>query len=88
MFDAYPLAGNMGLFEVVREAEFAPIKNAPGSNEDSPDTARALVSNLHYSWLRKAGVEIEGAPSSESNKLCEISPLLSYEGEELETIAE
>ena len=60
MFDAYPFAKSMGLLEVFRDEEFAPVKNAPGTSEDSPDTARALISKLHHKWASKAGIKIIG----------------------------
>ena len=41
-----------------RNEEFAPVKNAEG--EDSPETARLLISKQHFEWLKKAGVQIEG----------------------------
>ena len=48
-----------GLVEVRREEEFAPVKNAPGIIEDSPDSARGLLSKLHQSWLEKQGVKFD-----------------------------
>lgn len=33
--------------EVLRDEEFAPVKNAPGAAKDSPDTAQAAVLALH-----------------------------------------
>jgi hypothetical protein len=33
--------------QVVRAEEFSPVKNAPGSASDSPDTARAHLMALH-----------------------------------------
>lgn len=38
-FDIFPLcpANEFGLFEANRQDEFAPVKNAPGSIEDSPE---------------------------------------------------
>jgi UDP-N-acetylglucosamine pyrophosphorylase len=41
IFDLFPLAERVEVHEVLREREFAPVKNAQGA--DSPDTARALV---------------------------------------------
>ena len=47
IFDTFPLAQRVSLMEVAREAEFAPVKNAPGSASDSPDTARQAILSLH-----------------------------------------
>lgn len=47
IFDTFPLADSTALLEVKREEEFAPVKNAPGSATDSPDTARAAIMALH-----------------------------------------
>ncbi|KAJ1634521.1 nucleotide-diphospho-sugar transferase [Pavlovales sp. CCMP2436] len=44
IFDAFFFAKKMVALQVPREDEFAPVKNAPGSVTDSPDTARALLS--------------------------------------------
>ena len=57
VFDTYPIAGEFSLLEVLREEEFAPVKNPPGTPEDSPDSARDLISRLHQSWLEKVGVQ-------------------------------
>ena len=40
IFDAFSMAGSMGIYRVSRENEFAPVKNKEG--EDSPETARAM----------------------------------------------
>jgi UDP-N-acetylglucosamine/UDP-N-acetylgalactosamine diphosphorylase len=48
IFDTFPLAASTALFEVRREEEFAPVKNAPGQGlPDSPDTAREAILALH-----------------------------------------
>ncbi|CAN1225497.1 UDP-N-acetylglucosamine diphosphorylase 1 [Linum grandiflorum] len=72
IFDAFPYAPSTALFEVLREEEFAPVKNANGSNYDTPDSARLLVLRLHSRWVVAAGVEV--------------NPLCSYAGENLEAI--
>lgn len=41
--------------QVLREEEFAPVKNANGSNFDTPDSARLLVLRLHSRWVVAAG---------------------------------
>lgn len=40
---------------MLREEEFAPVKNANGSNYDTPDSARLLVLRLHTRWVIAAG---------------------------------
>jgi len=80
IFDAFPYAKKTCLLEVEREAEFAPVKNAFGADKDSPDTARALLMQLHRRWAEAAGATIEGS----ADEGLEISPLMSYAGENLE----
>jgi len=46
IFDTFTWAERPALLEVRREEEFAPVKNAPGSATDSPDTARLAVLQL------------------------------------------
>ena len=79
IFDVFPMSKNMVLFEAIRDEEFAPVKNAPGSNSDSPDTAREMISIQARGWALAAGAQF----SESDNGLCEISPLASYGGEGL-----
>ncbi len=65
-------------YQVVREEEFAPVKNEPGNPQDSPDTARKMLSDLHKGWLISAGAKVAG------EGLCEVDSRMSYEGEGLE----
>ena len=44
-FDCFYMADGIALYEVSREEEFAPVKNPNG--EDSPESARSLISKLH-----------------------------------------
>jgi len=44
---------DFGILSVVREEEFAPVKNADGI--DSPESARNLIYNLHRSWIKNSG---------------------------------
>ncbi len=81
IFDVFPAAQRMAVLEIRREEEFSPVKNAPGSAEDSPDTARSIISTLHRSWLARAGASVEG------EGLVEVSPLVSYAGEGLGMLA-
>lgn len=118
IFDVFPLAKQWVVMECLREDEFAPVKNAPGEINDSPDTARQLISDQCTRWLRAAGSSVEGFEGFEGVEgvvgtsgsigggggggeaeggrggrggvgsiVCEISPLLSYNGEGLEQFA-
>merc|ERR1711865_721716 len=77
IFDVFPMSSRMAILETLREEEFAPVKNAPGSASDSPDTAREMVNKLARRWVADAGGEVVG------DQVLEISPLLSYSGEGL-----
>lgn len=103
IFDVFQCAHNLVAFEVSREEEFSPLKNAPGTLKDSPETCRADVSKLHKSWLNKLGVEVEESPDGkykyccclcacltffiDNESLCEVSPLLAQAGEDLKDLA-
>jgi UDP-N-acetylglucosamine/UDP-N-acetylgalactosamine diphosphorylase len=90
VFDVFTLAERWAVMESLREDEFAPVKNAPGSATDSPDTARALLSDQAIRWLTAAGATTyDGGNDFDGDgvairKECEISPLLSYGGEGLD----
>lgn len=57
-YDAFPITKpeNFGLVEAIKDQEYAPIINAPGSLEDSPEIARDLLALLHQKWLETKGV--------------------------------
>ncbi|GLI67231.1 hypothetical protein VaNZ11_011169 [Volvox africanus] len=81
IFDTFPLAGDKtALVQVDRREDFAPVKNAPGSATDSPDTARSALLSLHAGWVRNAGADVT------CDEGVEVSPLISYAGEGLESI--
>ncbi|ETP13901.1 hypothetical protein F441_11094, partial [Phytophthora nicotianae CJ01A1] len=84
IFDVFPLSKSMKVLGVAREDEFAPVKNAPGSASDSPDSARQLISEQCKRWLVDAGATFA---DSSSDAVCEILPTLSYNGEGLEGVA-
>lgn len=75
IFDAIPLAKKTCCMEISREEEFAPVKNKQG--DDSPETVRKIMSDIHKNWLKDAG--IEAAPQVR----VEISPLFALSKEEL-----
>ncbi len=73
VFDAIPAASSSFALEVVREEEFAPIKNASG--DDSLESAQELLVAEHRKWLARAGIEVTGR--------VEISPLAALDADEL-----
>ncbi|KAG7643143.1 UDPGP family [Arabidopsis suecica] len=85
IFDCFPYAPSTALFEVLREEEFAPVKNANGSNYDTPESARLLVLRLHTRWVIAAGGFLTHSVPLYATGV-EVSPLCSYAGENLEAI--
>ncbi|XP_010519007.1 PREDICTED: LOW QUALITY PROTEIN: UDP-N-acetylglucosamine diphosphorylase 2-like [Tarenaya hassleriana] len=83
IFDSFPYAPSTALFEVLREEEFAPVKNANGF--DTPESARLLVLRLHTRWVIAAGGFLtHSVPLFQTG--VEVSPVCSYAGENLEPI--
>lgn len=81
VFDALGIAREQVVMEIVREEEFAPIKNVKGV--DSPDSARELMIGLYAGWLEAAGVEAPRAPDGRPAGPIEISPLFALDAAEL-----
>jgi len=69
IFDLLPHAENAIVVEYPERDVFAPLKNSPGADRDTPEYVRALMVDQHRQWLTAAGVKIaKGVP-------VEISPL-------------
>ncbi|KAL3909660.1 MAG: hypothetical protein SGILL_008000 [Bacillariaceae sp.] len=85
IFDIFPLSERMAVLDAEREDEFSPVKNAPGSASDSPDTARQHLSKQAKKWVSNAGGNLVGA-NSDKDACCEVAPLTSYGGEGLEEL--
>lgn len=87
------------VWEVMRQEEFSPLKNADTAKKDTPATARADLYALHRSYIIRAGGLIDGrtkgsiatgrnssSDEPQTEITCEISPLVTYDGEGLEAI--
>lgn len=80
IFDVFPFTERMAVLEVARQEEFSPLKNAPGTGADDPETSRRDLLSQQKRWLEgNAGVTF-GKDDIE----VELSPLVSYAGEGLE----
>ncbi|XP_051893239.1 UDP-N-acetylhexosamine pyrophosphorylase-like protein 1 [Pristis pectinata] len=97
VFDVFQFSTRFAVFEVLREDEFSPLKNAESTGgKDMPSTARRALLWQHYRWAVQAGAHFLDSKNNRVPVLsqlqemedppvvCEISPLISCEGEGLE----
>ncbi len=80
VFDALPLAEKSVTLETDRVEEFAPIKNASGT--DSPETSRKLQSLRAARWLQACGVKVPWK-GDELGAVIELSHLTAIEPADL-----
>jgi UDP-N-acetylglucosamine/UDP-N-acetylgalactosamine diphosphorylase len=76
IFDLLPLAKHSIVMEIDGRRVFAPVKNAPGSKTDSPETVRQQMIQLHREWLIEAGAKV-------GEHAVEISPLYALDAAQL-----
>ncbi|TFY53028.1 hypothetical protein EVJ58_g9679 [Rhodofomes roseus] len=80
VFDVFPFTKHFAVLEVARNEEFSPLKNAPGTGSDDPETSRRDLISQHKRFLERVSATVaEGVE-------IEISPLVSYAGEGLEMV--
>ncbi|KAJ2821064.1 UDP-N-acetylglucosamine pyrophosphorylase, partial [Coemansia erecta] len=87
VFDVFPHVHKMAVLEVAREEQFSPLKNAPGSGVDCPETARRDLIAQCVRFAEAAGATVVQAAEGEEGRMFEISPLVSYAGEGLEALS-
>ncbi|KAI7871041.1 nucleotide-diphospho-sugar transferase [Spinellus fusiger] len=87
VFDVFPYAHAFSALEVDRKEDFSPLKNAPGTGVDCPETSRRDIVAQHVRFIEAAGGKVVG-PHSDNFELLqfEVSPWVSYAGEGLADI--
>lgn len=80
VFDVFPFTEHFAVLEVERNQEFSPLKNAPGTGSDDPETSRRDLIAQHKHYLEKAGAIVKAGVE------IELSPLVTYAGEGLESV--
>ena len=80
VFDVLPFSKRFAVLEVARNEEFSPLKNAPGTGSDDPETSRRDLLAQHRRFLEHAGATVNAGVE------IEISPLVTYAGEGLESV--
>lgn len=76
VFDVFQFSHKFVTWEVPRRSEFSAMKNSDSVGKECPSTARQDLLALHKTYIEQAGGVVENE--------VEISPLLSYTGEDLE----
>lgn len=79
IFDVFQYSNHFVTWEVPRDSEFSALKNSDDVGKDCPSTAKRDLLALHKKYIVKAG----GVVNCDE---VEISPLLSYAGEDLEDV--
>jgi UDP-N-acetylglucosamine/UDP-N-acetylgalactosamine diphosphorylase len=75
IFDLLPHAANPLVVEYVEAEVFAPLKNGPGAERDTPEYVQRFMVAQHRHWLEAAGTRVaEGV-------LVEISPLWALDAD-------
>jgi UDP-N-acetylglucosamine/UDP-N-acetylgalactosamine diphosphorylase len=58
IFDLLPHAKNPLVVEYAEEEVFAPLKNAPGAERDTPEYVQRFMVAQHRKWLHAAGTRV------------------------------
>jgi UDP-N-acetylglucosamine/UDP-N-acetylgalactosamine diphosphorylase len=70
IFDLLPHANHPVVIEYAEEEVFAPLKNAPGEERDTPQYVQRLMMAQHRRWLQAAGTRIADDVPVEISPLC------------------
>jgi UDP-N-acetylglucosamine/UDP-N-acetylgalactosamine diphosphorylase len=83
VFDALPLAKNSMILQTLRDEEFAPVKNATGT--DSAESARRMMVERWAEWLENAGVVVPRKADGSADAKIEIAHSFALECEDLKS---
>ncbi|KRY32289.1 UDP-N-acetylhexosamine pyrophosphorylase, partial [Trichinella spiralis] len=83
IFDVFPYSENFAILEVPRNEEFSPLKNPDILGVDCPTTCRADLYRLHRQWIIDGGGKVPELSQESEPFVCEVSPLVSYAGEDI-----
>ncbi|KAJ2781656.1 UDP-N-acetylglucosamine pyrophosphorylase [Coemansia interrupta] len=86
VFDVFPYVENLAILEVDRKDQFSPLKNGPGAGADCPETSRSDLIDQCIRFAEAAGATVQ-RPADGSQPAFEISALVSYAGEGLESLS-
>lgn len=75
IFDLMPHARNPLVVEFAEADVFAPLKNAPGAEKDTPEYVKWYLTKQHRRWLEEAGTAVATGVD------VEISPLWALDAE-------
>ena len=82
VFDALPLAKHSVILQTLREEEFAPVKNATGT--DSAEVTRQMMTDRAAAWLEAVGVKVPQKPDGTPDCTLEIAPSFALTSEDLQ----
>jgi UDP-N-acetylglucosamine/UDP-N-acetylgalactosamine diphosphorylase len=82
VFDAIPMAEHSIILQTRREEEFAPVKNATGT--DSAEVTHRMMIDRAAAWLEKAGVTVPRKPDGSPDCTLEIAPSFALTAEEVD----
>ncbi|MHC4396991.1 MAG: UTP--glucose-1-phosphate uridylyltransferase [Planctomycetota bacterium] len=81
VFDALPLASKSIILQTKRSEEFAPVKNAAGT--DSVETAKEMIVSRGVDWLESAGATVPRKDDGSVDCLIEIAPAFALEKDDI-----
>jgi UDP-N-acetylglucosamine/UDP-N-acetylgalactosamine diphosphorylase len=83
VFDALPRAKNSMILETLRDQEFAPVKNAAGT--DSAESARRMMIERWAGWLEEAGITVPRKTDGSADAKIEIAHSFALERDDLKS---